>query len=179
MIQDPAVAIVIDPNRTMSAGKVEIGCFRAYTNEHAEKILKEQGTGKQGGKAAMPADKVEEFGLHAHKYYKVDHNFFKSGLDTDLLDRVWNEYWIHTLSSSPLLSNQDMICKTVVNVVDKMKKLNMGNISSYGSRSKVLNEDDFNPIQAESSKLAVEVNQGMMHEVLKKFMFACKTGEHA
>ena len=92
------------------------------------------------------SDKIEEFGLHAHKYYKVDHNFFKSGLDTDLLDRVWNEYWIHTLSSSPLLSNQDMICKTVINVVDKVKKLNMGNVSSYGSRSKVLNEEDFNPL---------------------------------
>jgi len=94
----------------------------------------------------MSAEKLEEFGLHAHKYYKVDHNFFKSGLDTDLLDRVWNEYWVHTLSSSPLLSNQDMICNTVINVVDKIKKLNMGNVSSYGSRSKVLNEEDFNPI---------------------------------
>jgi len=40
MVQDPAVAIVIDPNRTMAAGKVEIGCFRCYTNEHAEKVLK-------------------------------------------------------------------------------------------------------------------------------------------
>ena len=75
----------------------------------------------------------------------MDHNFFKSGLDTDLLDRVWNEYWIHTLSSSPLLSNQDMICKTVINVVDKVKKLDMGKVSTYG-RSKVLNEEDYNPL---------------------------------
>jgi COP9 signalosome complex subunit 5 len=29
-IQDPSVAIVIDPKRTIAAGKVEIGCFRAY-----------------------------------------------------------------------------------------------------------------------------------------------------
>ena len=29
-IQDPSIAIVIDPKRTIAAGKVEIGCFRAY-----------------------------------------------------------------------------------------------------------------------------------------------------
>merc|ERR1712158_79598 len=32
MVQDPAIAIVVDPKRTMSAGKVEIGAFRCYTN---------------------------------------------------------------------------------------------------------------------------------------------------
>jgi hypothetical protein len=38
MIQDPAIAIVVDPKRTMSAGKVEIGCFRAYQDAHADKL---------------------------------------------------------------------------------------------------------------------------------------------
>jgi len=71
-----------------------------------------------------------------------------------------------------------MICKSVINVVDKIKKLNSASIPSYSSRSKVINEEEYNPIQTESSKLAVEVNQGIMIEVLKKFMFACKPGEH-
>lgn len=38
MIEDPALAIVIDPKRTMSAGKVEIGVFRTYTNQYAEEL---------------------------------------------------------------------------------------------------------------------------------------------
>lgn len=53
----------------------------------------------------MNSEKFQEYGLHAHKYYQVAHSFFKSGMDTDLLDRLWNEYWLHTLSYSPLLSN--------------------------------------------------------------------------
>ena len=126
----------------------------------------------------MPAEKIDEFGLHAHKYYKVEHSFFKSGLDTDLLDRIWNEYWVHNLATSPLLSNQDMICKTVMTMVDKVKKLNTHSVQSYGSRSKLLQDDEFKPIAHESSKMAVEVNQGIMVEVLKKFMFACRAGEH-
>jgi COP9 signalosome complex subunit 5 len=36
-MQDPAIAIVIDPKRTIAAGKVELGCFRTYTNDYAEK----------------------------------------------------------------------------------------------------------------------------------------------
>ena len=145
MVQDPAIAIVVDPKRTMSAGKVEIGAFRCYTNEYAEKKLKEGKKNAGGGDAGMSAEKIDEFGLHAHKYYQVDINFFKSGLDADLLDRVWNEYWVHTLSTSPLLSNQDMICKTVVNVVEKIRKLPMA--TGYGKRSKIINEEDFSPIQ--------------------------------
>ena len=123
----------------------------------------------------MQADKIEDYGLHAHKYYTVEHNFFKSSLDNEMLDRVWNEYWVHTLSTSPLINSKDMICKTVINVVDKIKQLN---VHGYGHKSKVLTDEDFNPIQKESAKLAVEVNQGVMIEVLKKFTFACKPGDN-
>lgn len=34
--QEPFVAVVIDPNRTMSAGKVEIGAFRTYPTVSAK-----------------------------------------------------------------------------------------------------------------------------------------------
>ena len=38
--QDPCIAIVVDPKRTIAAGKVEIGCFRAFQDDEAEKRLK-------------------------------------------------------------------------------------------------------------------------------------------
>jgi COP9 signalosome complex subunit 5 len=122
--------------------------------------------------------------LHAHKYYKLEHNFFKSGLDTTLLERLWNEYWVHTLSSSPLLSNQDIICKSVINIVDKLGQMQAGK-SGYGQssgrralgggghESKAIEEEKFAPLAAESSKVAVDVSQGIFIESLKKFMFAC------
>src|ERR1700761_2095633 len=34
MVNDPFVAVVIDPDRTVSAGKVEIGAFRTYPDGH-------------------------------------------------------------------------------------------------------------------------------------------------
>jgi COP9 signalosome complex subunit 5 len=116
MIQDPAIAIVIDPKRTIAAGKVEIGCFRAYTNDYAEK--KQQKT-SSSGLEMIRGEKLEEFGVHCHKYYKIEHSVFKSNIDSLVLERLWNEYWVHTLASSPLLHNADHTDKSVVNVVQK------------------------------------------------------------
>lgn len=112
MMQDPCLAIVVDPKRTMSAGKVEIGAFRTFTNQEAEKRVN-----TSGGAASIPEDKLNDFGLHGHKYYQVPISFFKNGLDTQVLDRLWNEYWMHTLASSPLLANADFTNKAIINIV--------------------------------------------------------------
>ena len=64
------MAIVIDPMRTMSAGKVEIGCFRTYSAAHVKKIeeqMEKDGGGK--GSFSVPMDKIKEMGNHYHKYY--------------------------------------------------------------------------------------------------------------
>ena len=85
----------------MAAGKVEIGCFRAYQNAYAEKLQKST---TEGGEI-IPGAKYDDYGMHAHKYYQMEHTFFKSAYDSEVLNRLWNEYWINTLSSSPLLNN--------------------------------------------------------------------------
>lgn len=43
------MAIVIDPHRTMSAGKVEIGCFRTYSEAYVQKIEQERKQAQQTG----------------------------------------------------------------------------------------------------------------------------------
>ena len=93
----------MDPHRTIASGKVEIGVFRTYTNQYAESKQKNNATVDQG--SITSGEKFEDFGLHAHKYYKVPHSFFKSKLDNEIIERLWNDYWIATLSSSPLISN--------------------------------------------------------------------------
>lgn len=63
---EPYLAIVVDPKRTMSAGKVEVGCFRTYTDAHAEKVKAESA---DKGKSGIRMDKIEEMGNHWHRYY--------------------------------------------------------------------------------------------------------------
>lgn len=43
------------------------------------------------------------------QYYALDITYFKSSLDSHLLDLLWNKYWVNTLSSSPLLGNGDYV----------------------------------------------------------------------
>ena len=91
----------------MSAGKVEIGSFRCFSEAEIVKIESAMKGGKDGENPGLsvPLERIKELGAHAHKYYQLETSYFKSSLDNEMLDRLWNEYWLASLSASPLLSN--------------------------------------------------------------------------
>ena len=117
---EPYLAIVVDPKRTMTAGKVEVGCFRTFTDAHAEQVKASQGSDK--GKSGIRMDKIEEMGNHWHRYYQLEHSFYKTPNDKEMLERLWNEYWVATLSSSPLLSSALVISGQIDDAVQKLSK---------------------------------------------------------
>ena len=88
----------IDPNRTISAGKVDIGAFRTYPENYTppDAVASEY--------QSIPLNKIEDFGVHANQYYPLEVQIFKSSLDSELLGLLWNKYWVNTLSQSPLIS---------------------------------------------------------------------------
>jgi len=94
--QEPFVAIVIDPVRTISAGKVNLGAFRTYPKGY--KAANDEPSEYQ----TIPLNKIEDFGVHCKHYYSLDVTYFKSSLDRRLLDSLWNRYWVNTLGSSSL-----------------------------------------------------------------------------
>jgi COP9 signalosome complex subunit 5 len=89
----------IDPNRTISAGKVDIGAFRTYPAGYTPPA----GRGSDEYQS-IPLSKIEDFGVHAGQYYPLDVQVFTSALDAELLGLLWNKYWVNTLSQSPLVS---------------------------------------------------------------------------
>ncbi|GAA5836837.1 hypothetical protein JCM9279_007674 [Rhodotorula babjevae] len=113
--QDPFLAVVIDPNRTVSAGKVEIGAFRTYPEGY---------TPPNAGASeyqSIPQDKIEDFGVHASSYYPLEVSHFKSSHDARLLDLLWNKYWVMTLSQSPLVSNRAYATSQLSDLVAKLR----------------------------------------------------------
>lgn len=82
----------------MSAGRVEIGAFRTYPKDYTPPEAKDSEW------QYIPRDRIEEFGVHAKMFYKMDVSIFKSSLDTKLFNLLWNKYWVKTLSSSANLS---------------------------------------------------------------------------
>ena len=53
---------------------------------------------------SIPMDKIEDFGVHASAYYPLKVEIYKTKLDEQLLDLLWNKYWVSTLSQSILVS---------------------------------------------------------------------------
>ena len=102
--QDPFVAVVIDPNRTISAGKVDIGAFRTYPENYTPP------DGASSEYQSIPLNKIEDFGVHANQYYPLEVQIFKSSLDAELLGLLWNKYWVNTLSQSALISVCALLC---------------------------------------------------------------------
>lgn len=115
----PFVAVVIDPDRTVSAGRVEIGAFRAYPDNYRPSDQKIQDDGFQ----AIPTGKIEDFGAHANDYYSLDIHHYKSTLDQQLIDLLWNKYWTSTLSQSPLFTNAEYAKQQIADHAIKVKEV--------------------------------------------------------
>ncbi|KAI7991317.1 COP9 signalosome complex subunit 5 [Camellia lanceoleosa] len=104
--QEPFLAVVIDPTRTVSAGKVKIGAFQTYPEGYkpADEPVSEYQT--------IPLSKIEDFGVHCKQ----------SSLDCHLLDLLWNKYWVNTLSSSSLLGNKDYVAGQLSDLAEKLEQ---------------------------------------------------------
>ncbi|PNY27520.1 COP9 signalosome complex subunit 5 [Tolypocladium capitatum] len=118
--QDPFLAVVIDPDRTINAGKVDIGAFRTYPSTHLSDSPAAVAT--SDGAQAVPLVKAAEFGAHANRYYALEVSHFKSTLDSHLLELLWHKYWVQTLSQSPLLTNRDFGSKQMLDLSYKIKE---------------------------------------------------------
>lgn len=118
LYQDPFLAVVIDPNRTISAGAVEIGAFRTYPEDYTPPDA-DSSTYQN-----IPLGKIEDFGVHAKSYYPLEISHFKSSLDSKLLEALWNKYWVSTLSQSPLVTNRAYTTDRMLDLTQKLNKLN-------------------------------------------------------
>ena len=115
MYQDPFLAVVIDPNRTVSTGKVEIGAFRTYPKDYKPE------ENSDGWSQSVPTDKIKDFGVHNKSYYPLDISYFKSSLDERVLKVLWNEYWVSILASSTLITNHSYMTNQIKDLVKKLK----------------------------------------------------------
>ncbi|XP_074276427.1 COP9 signalosome complex subunit 5-like [Silene latifolia] len=169
--QEPFLAVVIDPTRTVSAGKVEIGAFRTYPEGYKppDEPISEYQT--------IPLNKIEDFGVHCKQYYSLDITYFKSSLDCHLLDLLWNKYWVNTLSSSPLLGNGDYIAGQISDLAEKLEQAeNQLAHSRFGSivapsQKKKEEEPALAKITRDSTKITVEQVHGLMSQVIKDVLF--------
>jgi len=164
--EDPWLAVVIDPKRTIASGKVEIGAFRTYPEGYTppDQSPSEYQT--------IPLNKIEDFGVHCKRYYPLETSFFKSSLDSTLLDLLWNKYWVNTLSSSPIFLNREYTARQVLDHAEKLKQVKRGP-RSMGMPPRPATGDDSKlaKIYQDCSKTTTEQLHGLMVQVFKNHLF--------
>ncbi|KAJ3158021.1 COP9 signalosome complex subunit 5a [Geranomyces variabilis] len=167
--QEPWVAVVIDPNRTISAGKVEIGAFRTYPEGYK---APDEGPSEY---QTIPLDKIEDFGVHAKQYYPLEISYFKSQLDTKLLEMLWHKYWVNTLSSSPLITNREYTARQILDLANKIEQADVSLASAHRaaplSDKRKTEESAVAKVAKDSSRITVEAAHGLMAQVLKDILF--------
>ena len=187
LLDDTFVAVVIDPDRTVSAGKVEIGAFRTYRDD--QRPTNKQFTDDNDEFQAIPTSKIEDFGAHANAYYSLEVTHFKSTLDTHLLNLLWNKYWTTTLSQSPLYTNSDYINKQISDHASKTKfatdKLKRNGPSMSSSRTtkelvgssnteknfKIQKDGEMEKLVRAGNRISGEEVAGLLAEEVKKKLF--------
>lgn len=180
--QEPFLAIVIDPHRTIAAGKVELGAFRTYP---AGYLPPDEAASQY---QTIPLDKIEDFGVHSKQYYPLDVSYFKSGLDTSLLSAIWGKYWVATLSSSPLLSTRELVQGQLADVASKLEAVGsaaagglMGGLGGGGggrlskyilpSSDKKKEESKLEQIARDGSMVGMELMRGLSTHIIKNLLF--------
>lgn len=169
--QDPWVAIVIDPIRTISAGKVNLEAFRTYPKGYKPP---DEGPSEY---QTIPLSKIEDFGVHCKSYYQLEVSYFKSRMDTKLLDSLWNHYWVNTLSSSSLITNAEYTTGQVRDLADKLESwdhnMTRGSYAIEREGSEKKTEDKLSKATKDSCKITTEVLHGIMTQVVKDKLFNC------
>ncbi|KZF26565.1 Mov34-domain-containing protein [Xylona heveae TC161] len=166
--QDPFLAVVIDPDRTISAGKVEIGAFRTFPEDY--KPPREPGSDEY---QTIPLAKIEDFGAWSNRYYSLEISHFKSTLDTQLLEQLWNKYWVSTLSQSPLFTNRDYTNKQILDLGEKIRRaetsVQASSRGGIGGRSS--KDTQLDKVVKDSNKITGEENSGLMANLIKAKLF--------
>lgn len=100
--QDPYLAIVVDPIRTINQGKVEIGAFRTYPDNYKPMINKDKKNSSKNDERLNKIKKLKQkdFGIHSERYYPLDIEIFKSKQDEHLINLITSESWINSLIQS-------------------------------------------------------------------------------
>ncbi|CAB1427585.1 unnamed protein product [Pleuronectes platessa] len=80
--QEPFVAVVIDPTRTISAGKVNLGAFRTYPKGYKPP---DEGPSEY---QTIPLNKIEDFGVHCKQYYALENSDYTTGQVFDLSEKL-------------------------------------------------------------------------------------------
>ena len=153
-VNEPWIAIVVDPVTTTMNNKIEIGAFRTFP----EGFKPKQGSAM---KKVLPKDKIQDFGSHYDDYYTVKTELYKTHLDDQVLKLLWHEYWINTLASTAIISNRKEMNAKIIDLNEKFME----------KRSYTSTVDACQDILDEAKEIQLIYDRGLKSLNLKNILF--------
>ena len=153
-------ALVVDPYRTKSKKKIDLGCFMMYSNENGNRKAQEFDS--------IPLNRAEEFGVHQRKYYRMPHTFFQSQFESNMIKLMYKNYWVDTLCSNALLVNDEFFKETVEDLAAKMGVYNVKQKSSEITNDTVNNihQKKLNDVIQANTQASVNLQNELVKGVL-------------
>ncbi|PAA90559.1 hypothetical protein BOX15_Mlig014433g2, partial [Macrostomum lignano] len=163
--EDPYLAVVVDHVRTISAGRVELGAFRTYPQGY--KPADEPPSQYQ----PIPLNKIEDFGVHCRQYYALEVSYFRSSLDSHLLNRLWSRYWVSTLSSNTLFSQSDYLLSQSRDLADKLEQAEAGMGRQSALMDALDSDDRVAKLARDTGRLVTEELSALSGLLIKDLLF--------
>lgn len=164
MVNKTFFALVVDPFRTLSNRKVEVGCFMTYNQDTS--------SNKSNFIENIPLNKAQEFGYHANKYYKLDHQFFESKFESHIIKLLYKNYWTETLSSNVVQLNNSYTKSLIEDMSSKIggfelkkKSSTLNSYEQVENHQKKLNE---------LSYINTQISINVQNELIKSIVFSDK-----
>lgn len=136
--QDPYLALVIDPLKTMSQNKVEIGAFRTYPEDSIKTNSNKLVTNTKIETKSLPRNKRQDFGIHSDKYYSLDIEIFTNELELKILSYLLqDDNCIHQMLQSDNdiseINDDDFIknssLNSIFNLINLLKNYNFNHLN--------------------------------------------------
>ncbi|CAJ1987676.1 COP9 signalosome complex subunit 5 [Leishmania donovani] len=146
-MQDPWVALVIDPVKTLRTGQFSMKAFRTYPEGdfQGQRPRSASHSAVDGAQPAAspasatastmsddyglpPSNRVKEFGMHAHRYYELPVRIVQSARDAPLWELLQRHFWPLSLSLTFPFAPSTRICNCCSAELAKM-------VSALGARA--------------------------------------------
>lgn len=108
--------------------RVSLLCYKLYSINLGYKPPEDSGQEKY---QSIPLNKIEDFGVHCKNYYSLNISYFKSSLDSTILNSMWTTYWKNTLTSDPLRANSEYLTSQVTDLAAKLEQVCLFNKLLY------------------------------------------------
>ena len=71
-------------------------------------------------------EKIEDFGVHCKRYYSLEVSYFKSSLEKNIVNMLWNKYWVNALSSASTTAQSNHLADLTRDLAAKVENAAIG-----------------------------------------------------